>query len=226
METKEETVKTHVSLTTIVCVCIFVLSTAAQGVVIPLSTHSSEDPNVPASWLDATMDLSVNKVGEDWELTLAVTNLTPENVGDIAFKISELYFNTSAPITNLELESVEGGLIDNWVLSLDNPNPLGPFGLFDISIKSIGQHIEWIDPYDTTVTFKMNIEGDEETYSDDDFYDLSAWHETGKVYVFGAAKFFAGGPEDLSAYGGYVPEPATILLLGLGMLGLLRKRRS
>ncbi|HUS72254.1 MAG TPA: hypothetical protein VMY06_04235, partial [Sedimentisphaerales bacterium] len=157
METKEETVRTHVSLSIIVCVCIFVLSTAAQGVVIPLSSHTS-DSNVPASWLDASMELSVYQNGADWELTLAVTNLTPEGAGDIAFEISELYFNTSAPITNLTLDEVMGGNIVNWALSLDNSNPIGPFGLFDISLISNDKQIESIDP-GATVTFKMFIEG-------------------------------------------------------------------
>ncbi len=227
METKEETVKTHVSLSIIVCVCIFVLSTATQGVVIPLSSHTSDDPNVPASWLDASMDLSVKQVGEDWELTLAVTNLTPEGAGDIAFKISELYFNTSAPITNLTLEEVDGGIMNEWDLTLDMDSIIvGPFGYFDISLISNGQNVEWIEPGDT-VSFKMMIEGDAPSYVDTDFYALSIEnHLYDKWLGYGAAKFFGGGPDDLSAYGAYVPEPATILLLGLGMLCLLRKRRQ
>jgi len=228
METKEENVKTHVTLTTAVCVLTLILSTSAQGVVIPLSTHSSEDPNVPASWLDATMDLSVKQVGEDWELSLAVTNLTPEGSEDIAFKISELYFNTGAPITNLTLEDVDGGMMNKWDLTLDIDSILvGPFGYFDISLISSQQNVEWIDPYDTTVTFTMKIEGDASSYADTDFYALSVENELYDKWLgYGAAKFFGGGPDDLSAYGAYVPEPATILLLGLGMLCLLRKRRQ
>jgi len=227
METKEENVKTHVTLTTAVCVLTLILSTSAQGVVIPLSNHSSEDPNVPASWLDASMDLSVDKVGEDWELTLAVTNLTPEVEGeDIAFKISELYFNTSAPITNLTLEEVNGGIMNKWNLTLDIDNILvGPYGYFDISLISKKQNVECVDPGET-VTFKMKIEGDASSYSDTDFYALSIEKDLYDKWLgYGAAKFFGGGVEDLSAYGGYVPEPATILLLGLGALCLLRKRR-
>ncbi|HIJ51756.1 MAG TPA: PEP-CTERM sorting domain-containing protein [Planctomycetes bacterium] len=225
METKEENVKTHVTLTTAVCVLTLILSTSAQGVVIPLSSHTS-DVNVPASWLDASMKLSVNQAGEDWELTLAVTNLTPEVEGeDIAFKISELFFSTSAPITNLTLDEVMGGNINNWGLTLDMDNILvGPYGLFDISIISAGHNVEWIDPGDT-VSFKMTIEGDASSYTDTDFYDLSEWHTDCKWLSYGAAKFWGGGPENLSAKGAYVPEPATILLLGLGTLCLLRKRR-
>ena len=229
METKEENVKTHVTLTTAVCVLTLILSTLAQGVVIPLSTHTSEPsgPNsVPASWLDASMDLSVNQIGEDWELTLSVTNLTPEGEGDIAFNISELYFNTSAPISGLSLEQVIGGDIVKWALSLENDEPIGPFGYFDISLISNGSETEVIDPGET-VTFKLFIEGGTPPFTDTDFYDLSTeMNPFDKWLSYGAAKFRQGGPEDLSAYGAYVPEPATILLLGLGMLCLLRKRRQ
>lgn len=217
----------HVSLTTAVCMLILFLSTLAQGVTIPLSTHSSADANepVPASWLDADMDISVLEESGDWFVSLSVTNQTPENVGDIAFKISELYLNTSAPISNLTLDSVIGGDASKWDLSLDLDLPIGPFGLFDIGLVADQQNGENIDSGET-VTFKMLIEGTASSYLDTDFYALSEWHDTSKVLVYGAAKFFGGGIDDLSAYGGYVPEPATIILLGLGAIGLLRKRRS
>jgi len=220
--------KTRIFMSVIVSVYILFLSTAAQGVVIPLSSHSSEPagPNsVPASWLDASMNLSVANVGY-WELTLAVTNLTPENAGDIAFKMSELYFNTTAPITSLTLDSVVGGNASDWTLTLDTDNILvGGFGLFDISIISNSSSSVWIDPLET-LTFKIMIDAGTPPYTDIDFYDLSAMNAHPEhILAYGAAKFFGGGPDDLSAYGAYVPEPATILMLGFGALALLRKRR-
>ncbi|MGB2808489.1 MAG: PEP-CTERM sorting domain-containing protein [Sedimentisphaerales bacterium] len=220
--------KTRIFMSVIVSVYILFLSTAAQGVVIPLSSHSSEPagPNsVPASWLDASMNLSVANVGY-WELTLAVTNMTPETTGDIAFKMSELYFNTTAPITNLTLDSVVGGNTNDWTLTLDMDNiHVGGFGLFDISIISNSLSSVWIDPLET-LTFKIMIDAGTPPYTDTDFFALSSCNiHPEHFFAYGAAKFFGGGPDDLSAYGAYVPEPATILMLGFGALALLRKRR-
>jgi hypothetical protein len=227
MEEKEETVKKHVSLTTAVCMLTLILSTGVQGVVIPLSTHTSEPtgPNsVPASWLSANMELSVNNDTGPWELTLAVTNNSGN--GDFSFNISELYFNTSARITVLSLEEIVGANMGTWELNFNTDSILvGPFGYFDISIICTDKQAESIDPGET-VTFKMYVETEELELEDDHFYDLSVEnHLLDKWLGYGAAKFWGGGPEDLSAYGAYVPEPATILLLGLGMLTLLRKRR-
>ncbi|MGB2806460.1 MAG: PEP-CTERM sorting domain-containing protein [Sedimentisphaerales bacterium] len=215
--------KARVFVTFIVFLSIAFLSTSAQGVVIPLSTHSS-GPSVPASWLDASMNLSVADVGY-WELTLAVSNLTPENAGDTAFDMSKLYFNTSAPISSLTLNSVSVGNVSDWTLTLNMDNiQCDGFGMFDISIITSDITSIYIDEQET-VTFKITIDGGTPPYSDTDFYDLSFQNDH-HILAYGAAKFIHGGPGDLSAYGGYVPEPATILMLGSGALALLRKRRD
>lgn len=207
-------------------IAVVFLSTGVQGVTIPLSTHSSE-PGVSPDLLDAILDLSVADVGY-WELTLNVTNSTPENPGDLAFKMCEIYFNTTAEITGLTLDTVVGGNKDGWTLTLDMDNILvGGFGLFDISLTNLpDQNGEYIGPGET-VAFKMKIEAGTPPYSDTDFFALSSFSVLDPEYVnsYGAAKFFGGGIEDLSARGAYVPEPATMFLLGFGALALLRKRR-
>jgi hypothetical protein len=222
MDAREGIMKARVFVTFIVFLSIAFLSTSVQGVVMPLSTHSSN--NVPASWMDASMNLSVANVGY-WELTLAVSNLTPENAGDTAFDMSELYFNTIAPISSLTLNSVSVGNVSDWTLTLNMDNiQCDGFGMFDISIITSDITSIYIDEQET-VTFKITIDGGTPPYSDTDFYDLSFQNDN-HILSYGAAKFIHGGPGDLSAYGGYVPEPATILMIGLGALALLRKRRS
>jgi len=223
--------KARVFISTIVFVCIANLSTSVQGVVIPLSTHSSEPsvgPNsVPASWLDASINLNVHN-GAQWALSVVVSNLTPENEGDFAFKMSEIYFNTSAPITDLMLVAVSAGDTSDWTLTFDSDNiKADGFGYFDISIISNDITSVWIDSLET-LTFGILIDPGAGPYEDTDFFALS----TGDIledhiFAYGAAKFVkTGDPLDLSAYGAYVPEPASLIMLGFGALVLLRKRRD
>jgi len=202
---------------------VFFLSTA-QGHHIDLSNYSSDSSNVPPNWLDARMAFSIVDDGS-WKLTVKALNLTPEKDGDLAFNINELYFNTTANITNLTLDSVIGGNKDDWTLTFNTDNiHIGGLGLFDISLISNNSSIEYIDPHEY-LKFTIIIDGVSPSYSETDFIALSS--PSGESYVaYGAAKFFGGGSEDLSAYGAYIPEPATIFLLGLGALALVRARKQ
>ena len=121
--------KAYIYFPLAICLCLVCLLSTAQGTYIPLSNYSSEAPDVPASWLDARMSFTIVDDG-DWKLTLTAKNWTPENDGDLTFNISELYFNTTANITNLALDSVVNGNKDNWTLTFNTDNiHVGGLGL-------------------------------------------------------------------------------------------------
>lgn len=216
--------KANISYSCTVCLSLIFLLSTAQGTYIGLSNYSSEAPSIPASWLDARMDFSVVDDG-NWKLTVQAKNWTPENEGDITFNISELYFNTTADITNMTLDSVLNGNKDDWTLTFNTDGiQVGGLGLFDISLKSNNPTIEYIESHEY-LRFTIIIEGVSPSYLATDFITLSS--PSGESLVaYGAGKFFGGGPGDLSAYGAYIPEPGTILMLSLGALALVRKRNK
>ncbi len=211
----------------VICILLFLMLSGAQAATIPLSTHSS-GASVDAALLDADLDISIgltqskpDKNQKKWLLTLTAANLTPD------FSINEIYFNTTAnpdDIKKFQLKNlVGGGNKNDWVLtySTDNIN-VGGFGLFDISLESTS---EQIDPQET-FTFEIEIQTTfAPDYTFEDFFVLSS-PQSEALPAYGAAKFF-DGPEGQIAHGAYVqPEPATVFLLSLGALALLRRRKG
>ncbi len=206
-------------------VLLFASGATASVVTLTLSDYASDGINPPlAEDLDATLSFSVLAT----QLALTVVNLTPEIPADPALKINEIYFNVSDNVTDLVLLTINGQSPNaaKWDGLFDTDNiQVNGFGKFDVSlIDGVGQSPKPIQPGETFI-FIFDISGTGPFY-DDDFIEFSAMVE-GNIIAYAAARFYNDGPET-SAYGAtdVIPEPATLLLLGLGGLALLRKRKT
>jgi len=192
----------------------------AEGAVLRLSDHSSDDefPYL-TPYLDAEFDFTV----VDDTLTLGVANLTPELEDDPTFKINNIYFNFSDKVQTLDLISAtdsEGSPMSGWKLKVrENSFMVGGFGRFDVYLNGgHGCHPPVVRP-GYTVNFDFQITGIG-PFADTDFIALSS-PVGGHIRSYAAAKFYN---DDASAYGATcIPEPATVCLLGLGALVLVRR---
>jgi len=213
---------TGTSAITISLVVLIFCVTSVEGTILKLSTHSSEDESQPylTEYLDAQLDFSV----VDSTLTLSVTNLTPENQGDPAFKISRIYFNTTDEIEGLTLTDVTSSdysSTNGWNLGFSEDGFLvGGSGHFDVYLKGgNGSHSPVVNT-DSTVNFVFQINGTG-PFNDGNFITLSS-PQGGHIISYAAAKFYN---DNSSAFGATnIPEPATICIFALGGLMLARKR--
>ncbi len=212
------------SLLAVSIVMFAVCAGPVEATVLRLSDYSSEDESQPylAEYLDAELNFSV----VDSTLTLSVTNLTPENEGDPAFKMSRIYFNVTDNVEDLTLTDVyasEGFATEGWKLGfLEDGFIVGGFGRFDVSLKgSQGSYGSVVKP-GHTVSFVFQISG-AGPFVDSDFITLSS-PQGGHIVSYAAAKFYNGCT---SAYGATnVPEPASAMILGLGSLFFALRRRQ
>ena len=216
--------------------CLFVglsFSSTAHAGTIPLSSNVSEqvDPNgvplpdpIDAADLDATLDFVIS--GTSLELT--VTNQTS---GDELFDINEVYFNATSNVTGLTYisatHSVGGDVTGGWSSNVDDQ--ADGFGIHDFAmIDGVGaNNPNHIRPTQS-ILFELTISGTGPFAMSDFTTELSRGSNSPMLAV---AKFVnrrdSSGVETLpndSAFGA-TPEPATLLLAALGLLGLPLRRR-
>ncbi len=187
----------------------------AQADVITLSGFSS-DGTSPGD-LDAIIEFSVAET----ILSIEVWNLTdgPDSGEDTGYDIMSIYFNATENVSGLTLTDPTSV----WILyPLSNHTKAGGFGQFDFAlIDGMGNDPHQIDG-EAFEIFTLTVEG--MGVSASDFHSDLSVCPPGNSPMLVAAKF-VNGPGDDSAFGA-VPEPATVSLLGLGSLSLLRRRRK
>ncbi len=181
------------------------VASAAPASLITLSQFSSDETD--AGVLDATMEFTVAGT----MLTLTVTNNTAD---PNAYTMNELYFNAPDGVT-LSFDGSPGWTFSTGAVA-------DGFGIFSFAlIDGQGGNPNQIVSGET-VSFTFTILTGTPTM--DDFVTVFSTDPSTLNAVIVAAKF-VGGPGDDSAFGGSVPAPGVLALLGVAGLVSGRRRR-
>ena len=219
--------KGNVCLGLVLFISLVLGTSTSQAELVYLSDFSSNGTVYTlAENLSVDLDFVVDDVNDI--LTLTVTNNTFDEVpasNKTAFDLNEIYFNIGGEVTGLAFAGNEPG----WTVTVDPDNfHVNGFGMFDVAlIDGQGSAPKAVKAGQTKV-FTFNILTAGGSFSDADFTThMSVDNGQPEIHGLAAGKFISGGPnDDDSAFGVAVPEPATIVLMGLGLLALLRKRKA
>ncbi len=186
---------------------------AASANTITFSGPVMSDYDAPYTVFDAVIEYTYSA----GVLTLVLHN---DTAAPNAYTLSELCFNVSSDVTGLSI--LNDGALTNTSLSTSTHG--GPFGVFDYCFD-LGQGNNGITAGNSeTVTF--NVTG-LSVDTDDFFNGLSLGVAGGGNQI--ATIHFTRGPEGDSTWvtpgEDIVPEPSTIVLLGLAVSGMVMRRR-
>ena len=204
----------------LLCALALGLAASARASTLTLS-QISDEPGVPAAWMDAQVTFEV--LGSTLTLTLVNTTSSPTE-----FDVTELYFSSNDDIEDLELltaSGADGDNFDDWISEAGEP--FSPYGIFDWSLSGPSQvnHAAHVVPGETQV-FTFSIDCAYLATCDESNF-VGEFSRFGDVNAQIAGRF-RNGPDNASARGALVPEPdlAALLLVGVAALARRRVRRS